>query len=136
MDVRSLPIVVPKGVSASRFKLSAQLTVEVLRKRAEFLRVRSGKSLRRASCVIQARALDSIDPSRCRYGLTATKKIGNAVVRNRAKRRLRALAIELLPEHGHCGWDYVFIARHCTAQIEHESLRRDVLRAIKKIHES
>jgi len=44
-------------------------------------------------------------------GFTATRKVGGAVVRNRAKRRLREAARLLLPEHGHAGFDYVFIAR-------------------------
>lgn len=49
-----------------------------------------------------------------RAGFTATKKIGGAVVRNRAKRRLREAARLLLPQHGQRGCDYVFIARSGT----------------------
>jgi ribonuclease P protein component len=51
-----------------------------------------------------------------RMGFTATKKIGGAVVRNRAKRRLREAARALLPLHGRPGCDYVFIARRETGE--------------------
>ena len=57
-------------------------------------------------------ALDRADGrSLIRAGFTATRKIGGAVVRNRAKRRLREAARQLLPLHGRAGFDYVFIAR-------------------------
>jgi ribonuclease P protein component len=50
-----------------------------------------------------------------RFGLTASKKTGGAVVRNRARRRLREIARALLPRHGRPGVDYVFIANPRTA---------------------
>jgi ribonuclease P protein component len=50
-----------------------------------------------------------------RLGFTATRRIGGAVVRNRAKRRLREAARQLVPLHGRAGCDYVFIARQGTA---------------------
>ncbi|WP_427454191.1 ribonuclease P protein component [Litorimonas sp. WD9-15] len=82
----------------------------MLKKRSEFLHVREGFYSAKGGVVIQMRQ----HPTRTdgiHVGFTATKKIGNAVSRNRAKRRLREVARALLPELGICGYDYVFIAR-------------------------
>ena len=65
-----------------------------------------------------------------RVGFTATKKIGNAVVRNRAKRRLREIARVLLPELGQKGMDYVFIARDSTPTRPYEALLDDSRKAL------
>ena len=68
----------------------------------------------RPGLVIQARPSGAAGDG-VRAGFTATRKVGGAVVRNRAKRRLREAARLLLPLHGSPGCDYVFIARHSTA---------------------
>ena len=65
-----------------------------------------------------------------RAGFTATRKIGGAVVRNRAKRRLREAARLLLPQHGRAGCDYVFIARGGTTARPWERLLDDVKSAL------
>ena len=70
----------------------------------------------------------------CGAGFTATKKIGNAVIRNRAKRRLREAARLLLPLHGLPGNDYVFIARFATPDQEWRYLLDDVRKALVKLH--
>jgi len=90
--------------------LEAPLQIERLKTRAEFLAAAQAPSCARGAVVIQRRAR----PERAgalAAGFTATKKIGNAVVRNRCKRRLREAARQLLPLHGEAGHDYVFIAR-------------------------
>ena len=99
-----------------------------LKNRPQFLFVRSGVSERRKSLVIQARS--QTDSIRIGAGFTATKKIGNAVVRNRAKRRLREAARALLPRHGQIGTDYVFIARMNTATIGWQRLLDDMESAL------
>ena len=68
-----------------------------------------------------------------RLGITVTKKIGNAVVRNRMKRRFRALARELLPEHGVRGADHVLIGRAGGVEREYTALRRELVTALAKV---
>jgi ribonuclease P protein component len=68
-----------------------------------------------------------------RVGFTVTKKIGNAVVRNRMKRRFRALARETLPEHGIAGADHVFIGRAGGIERDYASLVAELKRALKKL---
>jgi len=86
-----------------------------LRRRREFLFVRDGVTERRRTLVVQARARAGDEVGEhIGEGFTATKKIGGAVERNRAKRRLREASRRLLPQHGRPGWDYVFIAREGT----------------------
>lgn len=68
-----------------------------------------------------------------RLGITVTKKIGNAVVRNRMKRRFRALGRELLPEQGAAGSDYVMIGRQQGVERGFESLRSELSKALGKL---
>ena len=69
-----------------------------------------------------------------RLGLTATKKIGNAVTRNRARRRLRALARHYLAPVARPGVDYVLIARHDTALVAWDELVTGLSKALRYIH--
>lgn len=64
-------------------------------------------------------------------GFTASKKVGNAVYRNRAKRRLRAIFIELSPQL-HSG-TYIFVAKEAIRDTSYEQLRKDLLKAIKRV---
>lgn len=100
-----------------------------LRTRPQFLFVRHGESERRRSLLVQARKRRDSD-GHIGEGFTATKKIGNAVIRNRAKRRLRAASRALLPSHGVPNHDYVFIARKDTATIGWQRLLDDMESAL------
>jgi ribonuclease P protein component len=71
--------------------------------------------------------------STMRVGFTVTKKIGNAVVRNRMKRRFRALARETLPELGIAGADHVLIGRAGGIERDYSSLASELKRALKKL---
>ncbi len=108
---------------------SSKAGVERLRKRPQFVFVRSGISERRKSLVIQARPRGD-ESGHIGAGFTATKKIGNAVIRNTAKRRLREASRQLLPNHGTPGVDYVFIARKDTATIVWQRLLDDMESAL------
>jgi ribonuclease P protein component len=66
-----------------------------------------------------------------RVGFTASKKVGSAVARNRARRRLRAVAAEVLPRLGLAGTDYVLIARAGTLTRDYGDLTRDLLKALE-----
>lgn len=69
-----------------------------------------------------------------RLGITAGKKVGGAVSRNRAKRRIRALFNEFLKteELGGRSFDFVIVARARTVDCEHENLKRDLYRALRE----
>jgi ribonuclease P protein component len=88
----------------------AALPIERLKKRADFLACAQAPSCARGAVVVQARPRGDERPL-VRAGFTATKRIGGAVERNRAKRRMREAARLLLPGLAHPGYDYVFIAR-------------------------
>lgn len=82
--------------------------------------------------VLQMRARGDGDPT-MRIGYTVTKKIGNAVVRNRMKRRLRALARDLLPESGVHGADHVLIGRSGGIERDFAVLRAELVKALAKV---
>ena len=74
---------------------------------------------------------DDGDPS-MRLGITVTKKIGNAVVRNRMKRRFRALARALLPTDGQPGADHILIGRAGGIERPFADLERELGKALRK----
>jgi len=82
--------------------------------------------------VLLVRPREDDDPM-MRIGFTVTRKIGNAVVRNRMKRRFRALARETLPEHGIAGADHVLIGRAGGIERDYASLAAELKRALKKV---
>ena len=100
--------------------------------RAGFLAARSnGEKALSRGLVIQA--IES-DVSQWRIGLTATKKIGNAVKRNRARRRMRALARGYLVPLAQPGTDYVLIARHDTVNADWQDMAKGLQKAIHYLH--
>ena len=100
--------------------------------RAGFLAARSkGEKALARGLVIQAVTRDSDD---WRIGLTATKKTGNAVTRNRARRRMRALARDHLSPLAKNGFDYVLIARHDTATANWQDMANGLQKAIRYLH--
>ena len=110
-----------------------------LRQRRDFLFVQQ-KGVRQVMThfILQA-AVKSASPASQlalshRMGVTASKKVGNAVARNRAKRRMRALFRKLKCDHAPSGTDYVLVARHSLVQAAWTELLADFSMAAKRIH--
>lgn len=111
--------------------VTAAVTTERLRRRAEFLRVASkGRKAPVHGLVLQALARD--DEGVARVGFTVTKKVGNAVVRNRTKRRLREAARLVLRDAALRGVDLVLIGRDTTRTRPFPLLLDDLRRALVK----
>ena len=82
--------------------------------------------------VLLVRPRDDADET-MRIGYTVTKKIGNAVVRNRMKRRFRALARDLMSDLGIAGADHVLIGRAGGIERDYASLANELKRALTKL---
>jgi ribonuclease P protein component len=108
-----------------------------LKRRADFLAAARARRSGTPGFLLQARrrADGEAEPDTARVGFTCSKKLGNAVARNRAKRRLRAAAREVLPEAGRAGWDYVLIGRPgATAERPFPLLLDDLRQALARVH--
>lgn len=106
---------------------------EILKRRADFLRVAKGRRLPCPAFLVQAHARD--DDSPFRVGFTCSKKVGNAVMRNRAKRRLREIARLVMAQHARSGWDYVLVGRpDATVSRNFDAMSADLVRALQKLH--
>jgi len=106
-------------------------TIRKLTKRTEFLFVRQGVRAGRPTVTIEARRRSDDGP--IGIGLTASKKVGGAVQRNRARRRLREAARQLLPEFGLAGVDYVLVARQHTPAAPWPALLDDIRNALIRL---
>jgi ribonuclease P protein component len=114
---------------------AVSVCLKVLTKRADFVRASHALRQGTAGIHLQARQRAAGEDAGMRVGFTCSKKVGNAVARNRAKRRLREVARLVLPEHGRDGWDYVLVGRHeLTASLPFETLVADLRRALRKVH--
>lgn len=106
--------------------------MSVLTKRADFLAANRGLRIARPGFVLL------VNPNQgpaMRYGITVTKKIGNAVVRNRMKRRFRALLREMLPIAGLAAHDHVLIGREGGIERDFGKLREELAAALSRAAE-
>jgi len=118
-----------------------------LKRRPEFLRVAGtrrkwvtpGLILQAAKSVNNGKSSNSGDGATTdatpdlKVGFTVTRKVGNAVVRNRVRRRLRHVAQDVLPARARAGHDYVLIGRKTTLTRSHAALREDLVQAIDRL---
>ncbi|MGN6357627.1 MAG: ribonuclease P protein component [Novosphingobium sp.] len=101
----------------------------VLTRRSDFLAANRGLRVARPGFVLLARPNGGAG---LRFGITVTKKIGNAVVRNRMKRRFRALVRELLPAQGLPDHDHVLIGREGGVERDFAKLREEFAAALSR----
>jgi len=112
-------------------KTSKLQKIDKITKRSDYLRASKSKYFRSNSFIIQFyNRADDLGP---RYGVTATKKIGNAIKRNKAKRRIRNLVKDLLPKYGKNGYDYVFIAKENLIDEDWEVLKEESTSVLKDL---
>lgn len=116
--------------------LAAKLKSGTLKKRADFLRAQKG--IRRVSAGLTLEICTTPQElareGHFRVGFTATRKLGGAVERNRAKRRLRAVAQAILPEQGQERTDYVLVARPGTLSRPFAELLKDLAQTLGAAH--
>lgn len=113
----------------------APAKVSVLRNRSDFLRAARAQRQGTKGFMLQARQRARDGDPEIRVGFTCSKKLGNAVARNRAKRRLREIARMILPEMAQPGWDYVLIGRPgVTATRSFDALQQDLRGAMRRLH--
>ena len=130
---------------SDRAPVGARTACSRLKKRADFLAAAKGRRQHQRCFVLQARQRqaasdsdlgDSETAEAARFGFTVTKKVGNSVVRNRIRRRLREavrLADFSLPKASH---DYVLVARIEALTVPFDELRGEIARALSKIHQT
>ena len=100
--------------------------------RKDFLRLAKAQRVHSPSFVLQSR--NRKDNSPMRVGFTCSKKVGNAVARNRAKRRLREIARLILPISGQPGHDYVLIGRaNVTATTDFAAMHAELTQSLQKL---
>ena len=110
------------------------MRIATLKKRQDFLRVRAAARRWAApGLVLQAAPAEDAGAGLVRVGYTASRRVGNAVARNRAKRRLRAAVAHVMPASAPCGCDYVVIARAATLTRPFDALIGDLAAALARV---
>ena len=114
--------------------------IATLTERRDFLAAARARRAPAPAFLLQARRRregEKAPADQTRIGYTCSKKVGNAVARNHAKRRLRAIARDVLPTFGKPGWDYVLIGRaQVTATRDFNVMQADLRQALSRIHSS
>ena len=131
------------------------MKLATLRKRREFLRVRGGGRWSTHAFVLETKARPEVDEAigaatkprenpvhsgdeacgNARFGFTVTKRLGNAVRRNRIRRRLRAVVTEVGPQRARAAFDYVVIAREAAYDIRFDELTQLMSTALERVHQ-
>ncbi|WP_319951607.1 ribonuclease P protein component [Sphingomonas canadensis] len=103
-----------------------------LTRRQDYLAANSGRRAPMPGFVLLVRDRADGDPA-MRIGITVSGKVGNAVIRNRMKRRFRALARELLPQAGMAGADHVLIGRQGGIERPFAELKAELAKALARV---
>jgi ribonuclease P protein component len=106
--------------------------MERLKQRADFLAAASGSKVPARAFVVQARA--RTDHDKVRVGFTVSKRIGNAVERNRVRRRLRELVRLTAEPHMRRGYDYVLVGRREALAMPFDRMTDELTRALRRLH--
>ncbi len=135
------------------------MSLSTLKKRSEFMRVRGGRRWSTPAFLIECKIrpqntarsgginseyLEKAAPAKgftakehsARFGFIITKKLGNAVVRNRIRRRLKAVLCELEPQFANPAFDYVLLARQPAVNLKFSDLKHDMHTAFHRLHAS
>lgn len=110
------------------------MALETLKKRSDFVKIQNTGLHSATRFFVLKALLHTQTTENIFFGLVASRKLGNAVVRNRAKRRLRSALQDVLKTHGQVGWAYVFIARQATVTGDFQELKNHLASSIQKVH--
>lgn len=133
------PIGAREDASACPPELPVASAIPRLKRRSDYLRIaKNGRTWAAPGLILQMRRRDlperenaSMPP--VRFGITASRKVGNAVARNRVRRRLRSVAEQVLSRHAEQGCDYVVIGRAATLKRPFAALVDDLASALKRL---
>jgi len=106
--------------------------MERLRQRADFLAAAAGGKASSAAFVLQARKRSDEGPAR--FGFTVSKKVGNAVERNRVRRRLREIVRLTAADQACAGHDYVLIGRRAALDLPFAEMAEDLEGTLRRVH--
>lgn len=130
------PEILPAEREQASLTEAVPLKPATLLKRRDFIAASRARRTSAAGFILQGRRRREGEGGDLpRIGYTCSKKVGNAVARNRAKRRLRAIAAEIMPFEARAGWDYVLIGRKdVTAERDFRAMLADLSKALSRVH--
>lgn len=102
--------------------------------RRDFLRVQAGRRCAMPGFVLQVAPVPpDLASDRARVGFTVSRRVGNAVTRNRVRRRLREIARQVIPEAARTDFDYVLVGRQAALKRAFAVMRRELIEALSRL---